>query len=168
LNQFLQKQLRALRAENRELREKVKKLESKCAPPQRLPVPPSRAGAGRGWGENQRRDGIRAMMVADRTGTDAWTIGQRIRAAREKRGWTQQTLADESGIARANIARLEAGRHEPKLETLSRVAQALSVEVAGLVETQVHARTGKDASWLDSAIEDEPAVEAKDNRRSSP
>lgn len=64
----------------------------------------------------------------------AWSIGQRIRAARERKDWRQEDLAQESGIARANIARLERGNQIPKVATLRRVANALGLEVDVLLK----------------------------------
>ena len=68
-----------------------------------------------------------------------WDVIQRIRAARLEKGWTQQRLADYSGIARANIARLEAGRHAPRIDTIELLARALSLPLAKLFETSVSA-----------------------------
>lgn len=64
----------------------------------------------------------------------AWAIAQRLRAARERLDWRQEDLARESGIARANIARLESGRVVPKLPTLERVARALGLRVDDLLK----------------------------------
>ncbi|MEP6482282.1 MAG: helix-turn-helix transcriptional regulator [Rhodoglobus sp.] len=55
----------------------------------------------------------------------------RIDQLRISRGWTQERLATESGIAVRTIQRLEAG-NEANLETLSRVANALGVAVRDL------------------------------------
>ena len=68
-----------------------------------------------------------------------WDVVRRIRAARIEKGWTQQRLADYSGIARANIARLEAGRHAPRIDTIELLARALSLPLAELFETSVTA-----------------------------
>lgn len=64
----------------------------------------------------------------------AWSIGQKIRAARERKGWRQEDLAQECGIARANIARLERGNQVPKVATLRRVAAALGLEIDALLK----------------------------------
>lgn len=64
----------------------------------------------------------------------AWSIGQKIRAARERKGWTQEDFAEESGIARANVARLERGKQVPKVATLRRVAAALGLEADALLK----------------------------------
>jgi transcriptional regulator with XRE-family HTH domain len=42
-------------------------------------------------------------------------------------GLTQAELARRTGIHRPNIARVEAGRHTPSLETLARLAAAIGV-----------------------------------------
>lgn len=42
---------------------------------------------------------------------------------------TQQTLAKESGIAQTEISRIERGRKSPTLETFSRLASALRLEL---------------------------------------
>jgi transcriptional regulator with XRE-family HTH domain len=61
-------------------------------------------------------------------------IGMRIKALREKRGWSQATLATKAGISRGYLARLETGRHEPTLTMLGKLAKALRVRVARLLE----------------------------------
>lgn len=58
---------------------------------------------------------------------DGARLGQRLRALRLEAGLTQAELARRTGIHRPNIARVEAGRHTPSLETLSRLAQAIGV-----------------------------------------
>jgi DNA-binding XRE family transcriptional regulator len=61
-------------------------------------------------------------------------LAGRITAKRRARGWRQQDLADATGIARPNIARLESGRRMPKVSTLHRIAQALEIAVEELME----------------------------------
>lgn len=58
---------------------------------------------------------------------DGAKLGARIRALRLAAGLTQAELARRTGIHRPNIARVEAGRHTPSLETLARLAQAIGV-----------------------------------------
>ena len=82
-----------------------------------------------------RRKGRRVIQTRERPRDIlAWSIGQKIKAARERKGWLQENLADESGIARANIARLEGGRHAAHLSTLGRVAKSLDLEVDFLLK----------------------------------
>lgn len=64
----------------------------------------------------------------------SWAVVQRIRAARLANGWTQQELANRSGIKRANLARLETGKHAPRVDTVELLARALSLSLAELFE----------------------------------
>lgn len=58
----------------------------------------------------------------------------RIKALREKRGWTQETLANRVGVARVTIGRIEIGNRRPSLELLERLAKALKVKIGDLLE----------------------------------
>lgn len=60
----------------------------------------------------------------------------RIRYLREKRGWTQQHLADAASLSRKTIVRLEKGELVPSKETLLAVAAAFDVELADLQDPQ--------------------------------
>ncbi len=60
----------------------------------------------------------------------AFRIGEEVRRLRIERGLSQQELAGRMGLPQSAIARLEAGRVEPRLSTLDRVAQTLGVELA--------------------------------------
>jgi len=61
-------------------------------------------------------------------------LSMRLKQYREARGWTQEQLAEKAGFSRAYIARLEIGRHDPALSTVEKLAKALKVKVAELVE----------------------------------
>lgn len=63
----------------------------------------------------------------------ATTVGERVRAIRKAQGRTAMEVAAASGMARSNFARLEAGKHEPRLDTLRRVADALGVPADALI-----------------------------------
>ena len=58
---------------------------------------------------------------------DGEKLGARLKELRLAAGLTQAELARRTGIHRPNIARVEAGRHTPSLETLSRIASAIGV-----------------------------------------
>jgi len=60
----------------------------------------------------------------------------RIRHLREKRGWTQQHLADASSLSRKTIVRLEKGELIPAKETLMAVAAAFDVSLPDLQDPQ--------------------------------
>lgn len=59
--------------------------------------------------------------------TFAAAIGARVRALRVEREMSATELARRSGMPRQSVPRLEAGRHEPTLETVLRLAAALDV-----------------------------------------
>jgi transcriptional regulator with XRE-family HTH domain len=57
-----------------------------------------------------------------------------LRRIRESRFLTQQELADRAGIHRVTIANLEGGREEARFSTIRKLAAALDVEPAALVQ----------------------------------
>jgi transcriptional regulator with XRE-family HTH domain len=58
----------------------------------------------------------------------------RLKQLREARGLTQAKLADQAGITRAYLARLEMGRHDPPLSRVRRLAKELKVPLAELLK----------------------------------
>lgn len=62
-------------------------------------------------------------------GISSEDIGARISRLRELKKLTQEDLAKKAGILRANIARIEGGKHAPSLETLEKIAEALESPV---------------------------------------
>lgn len=63
-------------------------------------------------------------------------LGARLRELRLAAGLTQAELARRTGIHRPNIARVEAGRHTPSLETLARIANAIGVSTTHVLVSQ--------------------------------
>lgn len=60
-------------------------------------------------------------------------VGQRIRAAREKRGLSQERLAERVNLTRASITNIEKGRQKLLLHTIYAFSEALSVSVPELM-----------------------------------
>ena len=58
----------------------------------------------------------------------------RVKEWRERRGMTQEQLAERAGISRPYLARLETARQDPKLSTLEKIARALKVDVTKLLK----------------------------------
>ena len=62
------------------------------------------------------------------------TTGERIRAARKKKGWTQSSLADRLGVTHVSIVQWENGTRNPKQDTLVRIADALDIDFTELMD----------------------------------
>jgi transcriptional regulator with XRE-family HTH domain len=61
-------------------------------------------------------------------------IGERIRSARGKKGWSQYKLAKEAGVQPSTISQIESGaRQKPSIDVLQKVAGALSLTVSQLL-----------------------------------
>jgi transcriptional regulator with XRE-family HTH domain len=61
-------------------------------------------------------------------------MAAKIKALRERRGLTQEQLAEKAGVGRSHLARLETGKQDPTLSTLEKIATALNVKVGRLLE----------------------------------
>jgi transcriptional regulator with XRE-family HTH domain len=59
-------------------------------------------------------------------------LGKRIRELRAKKGWSQERLADESGMHRSYMWGVEQGVRNPSLRNLTRIADALDVGLSDL------------------------------------
>ena len=81
-------------------------------------------------------------------------FGNRLKAARKMRGWSQQKLADEADTHQSRIADWENGRFDIFLWAAARLAVALNVStdyLAGLsdeLEVQ-HEDQSSSTRWLD-------------------
>jgi transcriptional regulator with XRE-family HTH domain len=61
-------------------------------------------------------------------------VATNVRAQRAHRGLTLDALAARSGVSRGMLVQVEQGRTNPSVSTLTRIASALGVTVARLVE----------------------------------
>ena len=62
-----------------------------------------------------------------------YDIGDRIREARRRAGYSQEELAEMARLNRVTVAKYEAGKVEPGAQALSRIADALEVTVDALL-----------------------------------
>lgn len=62
------------------------------------------------------------------------TFARNLRNAREKAGLSQDALADKAGMHRNAIALLEAGKRDPKVSTVVKLAKALGVKASDLLK----------------------------------
>jgi DNA-binding XRE family transcriptional regulator len=65
----------------------------------------------------------------------AQEFGGKVRALREARGMSQETLADTARLHRTHISLIERGHRSVRLETVERLALALGVQPARLMPT---------------------------------
>ncbi len=61
-------------------------------------------------------------------------IGQRLKRQRTLRALTQAELAERASVTTATVARIERDEIESRMTTLRKLAQALEVDPAELVE----------------------------------
>ncbi len=61
------------------------------------------------------------------------TLGKNVRATRLARGFSQEQLAERSGLHRTYIGGIERGERNVSLLNLVRLAQALEVDISQLV-----------------------------------
>lgn len=60
--------------------------------------------------------------------------GERIRALREERGYSLADFAQKAGISVSYLSEIERGAKKPSLQTMERIARALNVSKAELVQ----------------------------------
>jgi transcriptional regulator with XRE-family HTH domain len=61
-------------------------------------------------------------------------VGQKIDLTRAKQYRTGKGVADHAGISPETLSRIERGRVKPRLDTISRIAEALEISLEELVE----------------------------------
>ena len=57
------------------------------------------------------------------------SIGKRIKLLREKRGLTQENLAEQAGLSLDYIGKIEVNINKPGLKSLIKIAKALGVHI---------------------------------------
>jgi len=61
------------------------------------------------------------------------TLGERLKEARKRKGWSRFRLSLETRIQELSIYRYESGKGNPSLPTLMRLAKALDVSIDELL-----------------------------------
>ena len=79
---------------------------------------------------------------------DTESVGERIRVARQARGWTQSDLAQAVRVSRSAVAQWETDRAGQLREHLSDVADVLGLSV----EVLLHGRDGRAARVAESEL----------------
>jgi transcriptional regulator with XRE-family HTH domain len=60
-------------------------------------------------------------------------LGKRVRQLRDKRNWSQEELAHQSGLARSFAGAIERGEKDLRLTTLVKLANTFKISVAELL-----------------------------------
>jgi transcriptional regulator with XRE-family HTH domain len=63
-------------------------------------------------------------------------LAVKLKALRERRGLSQEQLAEAAGISRPHLARLETAKQDPTLSTIEKLAKALKVKAADLLKEE--------------------------------
>ena len=79
-------------------------------------------------------------------------IGQRIKTARERKGLTQEQLAEQVDLSPMHVSVIERGVKLPKLETLINIANVLDVSADVLLQDVVRNLTRLYASEASELI----------------
>jgi|HubBroStandDraft_1064217.scaffolds.fasta_scaffold17378_2 transcriptional regulator with XRE-family HTH domain len=62
------------------------------------------------------------------------SLGNRIHAMRDSREWTLEQLAEQTGLSKAYLSRLEGGDRQPSIAALAALSQAFGVSIGALFE----------------------------------
>jgi transcriptional regulator with XRE-family HTH domain len=65
---------------------------------------------------------------------DRRRFGDRVRTLRRDRGWSQEELADQSGLDRSYVGGVERGERNISFDNICRIARALSVSPSVLMD----------------------------------
>jgi transcriptional regulator with XRE-family HTH domain len=63
-------------------------------------------------------------------------FGERVRDTRERQGLTQEQLAGRAGLDRSYVGGVERGEHNISLSNILKIARALGVSAADLLEEE--------------------------------
>lgn len=61
-------------------------------------------------------------------------LGANLRAARKRLGLTQEQVAERSGVHATEVSRIEAGKRDPQVSTLLRLAKAVEASPGDLLD----------------------------------
>ena len=90
---------------------------------------------------------------------DAKAVGRRIKEAREKRGLTQQSLADTIDMSPSHLGVIERGGKVPNLDTFVLIANALHVSADSLLLDVVEQSTAGASAELTELLAQVPMEE---------
>ncbi|KQU54645.1 DNA-binding protein [Bosea sp. Leaf344] len=82
-------------------------------------------------------------------------LGQKLKAARQARGWTLEDLAGRTGVSRAMVSRVERGESSPTATLLMKLTTGLGISLSSLFGDRAAggpvARRAEQPVWQDPA-----------------
>jgi transcriptional regulator with XRE-family HTH domain len=78
--------------------------------------------------------------VAPRPSDPDPALGAVLREERERQGRSQEGLAHDAGLTTNALARIELGQSDPSFSTVTRIAKALGISRAELMQRVEHKR----------------------------
>lgn len=73
-------------------------------------------------------------------------ISENIKTLRKQLGWSQELLAEKTGVSAPYITQIEVGKRTPSLDIVEKLASALGVEYKTLFETKIENVQSRDFS----------------------
>lgn len=61
-------------------------------------------------------------------------LGANLREARKNLGMSQEAVAERSGVHATEVSRIEAGKRDPRVSTVERLARAVKMKPGQLLE----------------------------------
>tara|TARA_R110001592_G_scaffold293936_1_gene563656 strand:- start:440 stop:664 length:225 start_codon:yes stop_codon:yes gene_type:complete len=61
-------------------------------------------------------------------------VGKKVELEREKKGLSREKFADEVGLSRMQVYRIEEGKSNPTLDTLLEICRVLDIKITELLE----------------------------------
>ncbi|MBN2907237.1 MAG: helix-turn-helix transcriptional regulator [Rhodobacteraceae bacterium] len=120
---------------------------------------------------------IRATGEGEAEVPEPLDLGQRVRELRTEKGWTLEQAAQQAGLARSTLSKIENAQMSPTYEALKKLAVGLGISVPQLF-TPPHAvqgggrmavtRTGEGASHATATYEHELMAGALTQKRMMP
>lgn len=104
-------------------------------------------------------------------------LGQRVRTLRKAQGWTLEQAAQQAGLARSTLSKIENGQMSPTYEALKKLAVGLEISVPQLftppsgsaeVTPLVVTQAGEGTSHLTATYEHEILADTLTNKRMLP
>jgi transcriptional regulator with XRE-family HTH domain len=85
-------------------------------------------------------------------------LARKVRLLRTRRGWSQEVLAELSGLNRSYIGAVERAEHNIGLDNIERISRALETSVAALLDGQEPAQRPAPATAAATPAVPSPAV----------